>query len=82
MHRISYVERRAGDAADLPRALYAALRQLQLGVPAQLAAQYPWVEVFGCQGAVDELTARFAGSYQRIAAGDNYAALSARRGAL
>jgi hypothetical protein len=49
----------------------------QPDLPAQLAAQYPWIEVFGCQGAVDEVTARFAGSYQRIAGGDNYAVLSA-----
>lgn len=57
------------------------LLRSQPDLPAQLAAQYPWVEVFGCQSAVDEVTARFAGSYQRIAASDNYAVLSARRGA-
>jgi hypothetical protein len=43
---------------------------------AQLAAQYPYVEVFGCQGSVDEVKARFAGSYHQIAAGDNYAVLA------
>jgi hypothetical protein len=53
----------------------------QPDLPAQLAAQYPWVEVFGCQGAVDDVTARFSGSYQRIAAGDNYAVLTAPPGA-
>lgn len=53
----------------------------QPDLPAQLAAQYPWLEVFGCHGAVDEVTARFAGSYQRIAAGENYAVLSALPGA-
>ena len=53
----------------------------QPDLPAQLAQQYPWVEVFGCQEAVDEVTARFAGSYQRIAAGDNFAILSAPRSA-
>ncbi len=52
----------------------------QPDLAAQLAAQYPYVEVFGCQSAVDEVMARFAGSYQRVASGDNYAVLSARHG--
>ena len=51
--------------------------QPELG--AQLAAQYRYVEVFGCRDAVDEVTARFTGSYERIAAGENYAVLVARR---
>ncbi len=80
----SLVRVRSADVAGPQLAVLPAWGDLirsQPDLPAELARQYPWVEVFGCQDAVDEVAARFAGSYQRVAAGDNYAVLSAQAAA-
>ncbi len=52
----------------------------QPDLAAQLAQQYPYIEVFGCQKSIEVVRTQFASSYQQVAAGDNYVVLATSNG--
>jgi hypothetical protein len=49
--------------------------QSQPGLGAQYQQLYPYIEVFGCQHAVDVVSSLLAGAYRPVVAGDNFAVL-------